>query len=152
MEKKKSISQLLKEYQLSTNPEETLNHIEDQFGKDVKIEILIANFTQKLQKKGFNVSEYMAPYIHWNSYERMKLLQFKLQEMEDPVILNITNIIKKVNESFTKEQMFQIRQKMNESYFAVLYMNNSKPYFKVNEEYYDALRNLYYERLPNILL
>jgi len=112
---------------------------------------MIANFTQKLQKKGFNVNDYMEPYNHWNSYERMKLLHFKLQEMEDPVILNITNIIKKVNESFTKEQMFQIRKKMNESYFAVLYMGE-KPYFKVNEEYYDVLRNLYYERLPNILL
>lgn len=152
MEKKSSIYALLQRMRKSKCPDLVLEEIEDNHGKDTKLDVMIADYTDRLQRKGFNVVDYLSKYNHWNSYERMKLLHFRLQELEDPVIMNIINIIKTVNESFTKDQMMQIQSKMREQYFAVLCVTSQKVYFKVIEDYYDTLKSLYYEKIPNILL
>lgn len=153
MEKKKiTIPALLYNLRRHQTPNIYLEEIEDKYGKDTKLELMIADFTDRLVKRGFNVNEYLLPYQGWNSFERMKLLRLRLQEIEEPVIKKVLTIVNLANQTFTQEQKIQVRLKMHQTYFANLKKDANGFYFKIDEDYYDVLCNLYYKDIPNIFL
>jgi len=150
MEKKMSISSLLCRLRKSYNKQLFLNEIEEDYGKEVLIDLMTADYTDRLLRKGFNVSLYLVPYKSWNSYEKMKLLHLRIQEMENPIIKSIINIIQTANKSLTNQQKIESKNKMQQMYFARLVMVNHDYLFKIDEEYYDVLSNIYSREIPNI--
>lgn len=152
MEKKPTINQLLRLLRKSSNQSDFLEEIEDKYGKDSKLDLLIADYTDRLTRKGFNVEEYISPYRHWNSYERMKLLKARIYEQENNVVKFILLTLKKVNDSFSVEQKKQMKNRMNSTFFANLCVKGTTMIFVIDEEYYDVLNSLYQEKIPDIFL
>ena len=111
---------------------------------------MIADYSDRLTKLGFNVQEYMKQYQHWNSYERMKILRRRYQEKSDPIINQIVFIIQFVNESFSKEQKLEVRKKMQDVYCAYLHNGPKGYYYKIDEDCYDVLNDRYYEKIPAV--
>ena len=144
------VLELLRKLRKHPNQKLYLEEIEDDFGKDIKLEVMIADYSDRLTKIGFNVQEYMKQYQHWNSYERMKQLRRRWQEINDPIINYVLLIINGVNKSFTKEQMILVKGKMRDVYCAILYQDAAGYYFKVDEDSYDLLNDRYYEKVPGI--
>jgi len=147
-----TVYQLLQKLRQHSNKRAFLEEIEDKYNKDVKLDVMIADYSDRLVKKGFNLNEYLKPYQNWNSYERMKLLKNRVQEYDDPVVRLVLNIIQHVNSTFTNEQKRDMRNKMKEFYFASLCNSGGCYYFRLNEDYYDTLNDMYSERVPNIFI
>lgn len=152
MEKKVSIYQLLRSLRKSDNQSKYLEEVEDKHGKDVKLDLIIADYTDRLTRKGFNVEEYIAPYKHWNSFERMKLLKARIYEQESYVVKYILHTIQKINDSFSDEQKKQMRCKMYSTFFANLSKKGTTMIFEINDEHYEVLNSLYQEKIPDIFL
>lgn len=144
------VLELLRKLRKHPNQKLYLEEIEDDFGKDIKLEVMIADYSDRLTKIGFNVQEYMKQYQHWNSYERMKILRRRYQEKSDPIINQIVFIIQFVNESFSKEQKLEVRKKMQDVYCAYLHNGPKGYYYKIDEDCYDVLNDRYYEKIPAV--
>ena len=150
MEKRLTIFQMLKNLRKHPKQQEYLEEIEDHYGKDTMLQLMISDYSDRLTKKGFNIDEYLKINPCSNSYDRMKQLRRRWQEINDPIINYVLLIINGVNKSFTKEQMILVKGKMRDVYCAILYQDAAGYYFKVDEDSYDLLNDRYYEKVPGI--
>jgi len=146
------LDNLLTELKKNKNQTEYLYIIEEKYGKDTKIEVMLLFYTEQLKILSFNVEDYIKPYSHWNNYERMKLVRNKFQEMKNPVIYHLLQMIKRVNETYTTQQKLNVKNEMKEKYFASLRNSGKGLYFHVDEEYYEVLTNFYYDKITGIFI